>query len=102
MLKISCRKRPKRGKTHFQDKIPVVCWTFFPHGRKPADWNIALQVVQLSVQAVERTLDKTALLGLTKEELITWLASGKLIVQKKSIIRIIQDSYSKSIDCVSR
>jgi len=56
--------------------------TFIPHGRKPADWNIALQVVQLSVQAVERTLDKTALLVLTKEELITWLASGKLIVQK--------------------
>ena len=39
-------------------------------------------MVQLSVQAVERTLDKTALLVLTKEELITWLASGKLIVQK--------------------
>ena len=49
--------------------------TFIPHGRKPADWNIALQVVQLSVQAVERTLDKTALLVLTKEELITWLVS---------------------------
>ena len=46
------------------------------------DWNIALQVVHLSVQAVERTLEKTALLVLTKEELITWLASGKLIVQE--------------------
>merc|ERR1711898_14794 len=45
-------------------------------GTSPFKW------VQLSVQAVERTLDKTALLVLTKEELITWLASGKLIVQK--------------------
>ena len=39
-------------------------------------------MVQLSVQAVERTLDKTALLVLTKEELITWLASGKVLVQE--------------------
>jgi hypothetical protein len=46
-----------------------------PHRREPADWNIALQVVQLSIQAVERNLDKTALLVLTEEELIAWLVS---------------------------
>jgi hypothetical protein len=46
-----------------------------PHRREPADWNIALQVVQLSIQAVERNLDKTALLVLTKEDLIAWLVS---------------------------
>jgi hypothetical protein len=46
-----------------------------PHGREPADWNIALQVVQLSIPAVERNLDKTALLVLTEEELIAWLVS---------------------------
>jgi hypothetical protein len=32
-------------------------------------------VVQLSIQAVERNLDKTALLVLTKEEWIAWLVS---------------------------
>ena len=82
MLKMNCRKRPKRRKNTFKTRYRLYAGTFIPHGRKPADWNIALQVVQLSVQAVERTLDKTALLVLTKEELITWLASGKVIVQE--------------------
>jgi hypothetical protein len=59
----------------FKKRYRWYAGTFIPHGREPADWNIALQVVQLSIQAVERNLDKTALLVLTKEELIAWLVS---------------------------
>jgi hypothetical protein len=59
----------RSGAKHtFKTRYRLYAGTFIPHGWEPADWNIALQMVQLSVQAVERTLDKTALLVLTKEE----------------------------------
>ena len=35
-------------------------------------------MVQLSIKAVERTLDKMAVLVLTKEDLIKWSVSGEL------------------------
>jgi len=73
---MNCSKRPKRNtKNTFKKRYRWYAGTFIPHGREPADWNIALQVVQLSIEAVERNLDKTALLVLTKEELIILLVS---------------------------
>jgi hypothetical protein len=54
-----------------QDTGYVLGNLFLTEENLQIDWNIALQVVQLPVQAVERTLEKTALLVLTKEELIT-------------------------------
>ena len=76
MLKMNCSKRPKRSKKTLSRKDTCgMLVHLIPHRREPADWNIALQVVQLSIQAVERNLDKTALLVLTEEELIAWLVS---------------------------
>ena len=65
-------------KTTFKTRYRWYAGTSIPHGRKPAYWNITLQVVQLSIKAVERTLDKMAVLVLTKEDLIKWSVSGEL------------------------